>query len=443
MRLEDVRRTHVKNLIATVQATQSVQRSQPLAPRTVHRVYEVVRQMFGCALDDELITSTPATLHVRRGELPEKLDKDPAWRNGAVFKGPEVETLISDDRIPVDRRVFYALALLTGARFGEVAGLLWSDYDREARPLGRLHITKQYGGRRTKTGGPRQVPVHPTLARILAEWRMTGWAGAFGRQPKPGDLIVPRMSDGAVRTQAPEWRRWEADLAALGLRHRRPHDLRRTLISLARADGAREDLLKWVTHGSSKSNIMDVYTTPPWEALCAQIACLRIQVLGANVVPLRVAGAAAGPGGDTPGDTAPGGTSFSAVTVGAEGGSRTRMPSRASDFKSPAYACSATPAGEAPIHARPYTQRRRTATSDRRDSVCRSAHRRRQLRAGDLGADVHDAVVAVHQDDAGLVNPSLGLLQLAERGQDDQVTRFVAMRSRAVDADDARIEGPG
>ncbi|WPB74143.1 hypothetical protein KYC5002_34565 [Archangium violaceum] len=53
-------------------------------------------------------------------------------------------------------------------------------------------------------------------------------------------------------------------LEALGLRHRRGHDLRRTMISLARTDGARKDILKLCTHTRRKSgNTIDLYTTFP------------------------------------------------------------------------------------------------------------------------------------------------------------------------------------
>lgn len=62
----------------------------------------------------------------------------------------------------------------------------------------------------------------------------------------------------------------------LGLRKRRAYDLRRTFISLARTDGADRDKLKAVTHGPS-GEILDLYTTWPWETLCAEIAKLRVQ----------------------------------------------------------------------------------------------------------------------------------------------------------------------
>lgn len=75
------------------------------------------------------------------------------------------------------------------------------------------------------------------------------------------------------------------DLATLGLRvkasslNRRGHDLRRTLITLARADGAIDSLLRWVTHGPKPGEILDVYSPPPWESLCGEVAKLRVRLL--------------------------------------------------------------------------------------------------------------------------------------------------------------------
>jgi hypothetical protein len=66
-----------------------------------------------------------------------------------------------------------------------------------------------------------------------------------------------------------------ADLEALGLRHRRLYDSKRTFISLIQADGARKDILHWITHGPG-SDIVDVYTSLPWDAVCTEVAKLRI-----------------------------------------------------------------------------------------------------------------------------------------------------------------------
>jgi hypothetical protein len=44
---------------------------------------------------------------------------------------------------------------------------------------------------KTKTAVPRRGPVHPTLARVLAEWKPAGWESTYGRMPTPDDLITP------------------------------------------------------------------------------------------------------------------------------------------------------------------------------------------------------------------------------------------------------------
>ncbi len=66
------------------------------------------------------------------------------------------------------------------------------------------------------------------------------------------------------------------DLVAIGLRNRRGHDLRRTFITLAQVDGARRDLLKVITHGAAADDIINLYTTFPWPALCAEVAKLAV-----------------------------------------------------------------------------------------------------------------------------------------------------------------------
>jgi hypothetical protein len=44
-----------------------------------------------------------------------------------------------------------------------------------------------------KTKVPRAVPVHPALAKLLADWRQWGWKKMVGvdHEPRPDDLIVP------------------------------------------------------------------------------------------------------------------------------------------------------------------------------------------------------------------------------------------------------------
>jgi integrase len=268
MALDEVRPRLLRDLVLAMRT------EDRLAPRTIRHVYTTLGAMFRTAVADELIQFTPCV--VARGILPKKADKDPAWRAQAIYTRQEVETLISDNRIPQDRRVLYALDAVAGLRHGEAAGLRWGQYDEKAFPLGALNLAK------TKTGVPRSVPVHPTLARILAEWKLAGWERTYGRMPTPDDFITPTRNMTA-RTAQESPKQLHEDQDLLGLRRRRGHDLHRTFITLARVDGARSDLLQTITHGP-RGDIMNMYTTFPWPTLCEEVAKLKIDVLEGKVL---------------------------------------------------------------------------------------------------------------------------------------------------------------
>ncbi len=63
---------------------------------------------------------------------------------------------------------------------------------------------------------------------------------------------------------------------------------RRTFISVARADGARPDILRWATHGPT-GDITDLYTTLPWATLCEEVAKVRISLLEGKLIEFPIA----------------------------------------------------------------------------------------------------------------------------------------------------------
>ena len=208
-------------------------RERNLAQRTIYNTYTVVAALFRDAKLADLIEQTPCILDER--QLGPLVDKDPEWRNEAVFARDEVETIISDARIPADRQMVYALELLAGVRPGEAAALRWRHYDPTVTPLGKILVAKSYNTRgniekTTKTDAVKHIPVHPVLAAMLAQWRVGGWPEMMGRAPGPDDLIVrcrrmrpsaaaratasptgpttTRARDGATGTR----RRWAGDI---------------------------------------------------------------------------------------------------------------------------------------------------------------------------------------------------------------------------------------
>ena len=227
-----------------------------IAPRTIHNVYGLLHTLFRDAVIEEILDATPCVLG--KAQLGKKEDKDPEWRAQAIFTRDELEMLISTREVPWDRRVSYALQGLGGLRHGEVAGLCWRHFDTSAKPLARLVVARSYDRASTKTSRTRLVPVHPTLAAIIAEWKLEGWVELMGRKPTADDAILPSRA-GKIRSRHHSRNKLLEDLARLGLRHRRGHDLRRTFVTLCRVDGAREDPLEMISHNPGGN--MYIYTT--------------------------------------------------------------------------------------------------------------------------------------------------------------------------------------
>lgn len=263
---------------------QPSQRGGVLAPRTVRNAFDVVRRMLAWASSEDvrLIERSPCT--DTPSNLPAIADKNREFRANAIFSRTEALALVTDARIPEDRRVLYALLLLTGCRVGEIAALRWRHWNIDAEPLSRLLVANSIERetreeKSTKTGVARQVPVHPSLARILHTWKRSGWLALFGREPSSDDFVIPSR-DGDARSTRHAHNKLQHDLQRLGFRPRRVHDFRRTLITFARDDGARSDVLKHVTHGMSKSSMLDVYSSLAWSTYCTEVSRLQFDLDG-------------------------------------------------------------------------------------------------------------------------------------------------------------------
>ncbi len=271
MRLDEVR---AKHLVDLVRSWRSKVEAERMAPKSIYNAYSTVSALFRDAELEGLISYNPCKLTKR--QLGPKVDADPEWRPTAVFTLAELELLISDERVPMDRRVLYALEGIAALRHGEASGLLWRNVQPELEPLGMLYVAFNYQHPMPKGDVCRPVPIHPTLAAILAEWKLHGWARMMGRPPTADDLVLP-LPPGA-KSKHGRWRRkgysydgLERDLEVLGFRHRRGHDLRRTMISLCRSNGAIRDILRRATHKPPKE-VIEGYTTYEWQVVCAEVA---------------------------------------------------------------------------------------------------------------------------------------------------------------------------
>jgi integrase len=221
MLLAEVRPAHVAELVHRLRFEKKV------APRTVHNIYSSMSAMFRDAAIADHIAASPCILkHPQLGPI---IDKDPEWRAGSLFTRDEAEQMISDARIPADRRLVYGFGLLAGLRPGEIGALRWRHYDAAAEPLGRLQIALAYSSKRgivkgTKTGSSKTIPVHATLAAMLAEWRPSGLVIDDGADPLVIEHRVthtkPRRSAFDGYDRGPHWRQTCAEVAKLRVSRR-------------------------------------------------------------------------------------------------------------------------------------------------------------------------------------------------------------------------------
>ena len=289
LRLDVVRTIHIRAWLESMEP-------KKLAANTVISIYNLLSRAFDAAVREELIETTPCQLE--RGELPRLSEAEPSGRpEEAMFSLRELEQLISDRRIPLDRRLAYAIGCLGGIREGEISALTWADYDTNLEPLHRLYVSKSYTRRNkrvksTKNEVARWVPVHRAVAALLAEWSLHGWEDMLGRKPTPEDLLVPNR-EGRHLTDLNLWGNLQHDLKVLGWEHRRFHDTRATFTTYAVAGGASWELVKHITHGVKRRSrrMAEVYIRPPWEVLCGLVQGIKLQLRGeAVLIPLAATG---------------------------------------------------------------------------------------------------------------------------------------------------------
>ena len=164
------------------------------ADGSIVNILGVCSSVFELAILEGAIEHNPVK-HIPSRKRPKKRGK-----GGVPYRLHEAVALMTDPRIPADRRMLHTLQALTGMRIGEACGRRWRDYDRETPGLGAMHVWSQYDDQPLKTGRAvhekeRFVPVHPALAKALAQWRLSGFAAALRPASDRRRLHRPRSVD--------------------------------------------------------------------------------------------------------------------------------------------------------------------------------------------------------------------------------------------------------
>lgn len=170
------------------------------------------------------------------------------------------------------------IAVFTGMRRGEVAGLRWQDVDLEA---GVIHVRRAIGIGRggsmyvkdPKTAKSRRdIPILPSLAEALEGWRAEVAAEcARAGEPFRGSLYVCGEVDGSHADPRKLWRAYKRRVDRLGIvgtKGEPPkfHDIRHTFATLAIANGADVKSVSSIMGHASAAMTLNVYASADAEA---------------------------------------------------------------------------------------------------------------------------------------------------------------------------------
>lgn len=187
-------------------------------PRTINRIFGLVRSVLNFAVDRGYSQSDPArSLKAVREETP---DIDP-------FTLEEVDAVLASLR-PI-YRFYYAISLWTGARPCELQALRWQDVSFELREMSinKARVRGKEGTPKTKRS-KRILPLFPPALAALSQQR--SYTGSdihnYVFVTRAGDPITKHMDS-----------IWKNACRRAGVRHRPPYQLRHTFASLLLAAG--------------------------------------------------------------------------------------------------------------------------------------------------------------------------------------------------------------
>ena len=223
---------------------------QGFSPSTVRKAYMLLNQGMKQAVRDGYLKQSPC----ERGSV--RLPKKGYTRPNALDEQGRarlLRLLDSMERTPTTIAAY--IALYTGMRQGEIAGLRWRAVDLDG---GTIHVCEAIaqggeGGtysKDPKTNQDRYIPIAKGLAGILREWheeRFNAWVPTANRQAKPkeafGLFYVVGDLEGNHRnphTIGKDWTTIAKLYGLTGTQGRRVtfHDLRHTFATATIAKGA-------------------------------------------------------------------------------------------------------------------------------------------------------------------------------------------------------------
>ncbi len=240
IRMDKLRPQHFRDFFRQLaEPGQNMKNGRPLSEKTIWNYYSFCSTVMTYAVKNEVIDHNPCAIAApkKRQAKVKCLDDEQARR-----------LLVQLEHEPIQDRVLFTLALLTGYRRGELLGLEWQDIDFE-RGIITVRRTSQYtpeNGTYTDTpktaSSARSTKISPALVELLRRYKIeqTEERLSKGDYWDSGWIEHPRLftaQAGKPMSSTLPGKRLEKILERAGLPRVTLHSLRHTNASLMIAGG--------------------------------------------------------------------------------------------------------------------------------------------------------------------------------------------------------------
>jgi integrase len=214
---------------------------------TIRKVLVSLNQIMAYAVRHQYIDHNP----VRDAERP---------RGQGRIEGPKIRILTHDEIRPFleatkgwKYKTLFMLAIMSGARQGELFGLKWSDVDWVNN---QIHIQRTFNNQAwydTKTAtSNRKIDLGPSMMAELKRWRLAC-------PPNKLNLMFPNRAEGPLNHNNVVNRHFNPALKKAKLGHVRFHDMRHTYASLLIEQGENIKYIQSQLGHSSPTVTLNVY----------------------------------------------------------------------------------------------------------------------------------------------------------------------------------------
>lgn len=257
--------------IATVEKFISIRQRNNINITMLRKLIVTFNQVMNYAVRHRYIDYNP----VRDAERPKGQGRDEK-EFITIFKPVEIKTFL-DEVKGHKYQTLFLLAIMSGARQGELLGLKWSEIDWKNNQIKirRTFNCRKWYQPKTKASS-REIDLGPTMMRELKKWKLACPVNEL-------DLVFPYDATG--NPIEPTWlvrNHFYPALKAAGLPRMRFHDLRHTYASLLIKQG---ENLKYIQSQLGHSNPTVTLNTYShlMESVNQEAACrLESAILGGN-----------------------------------------------------------------------------------------------------------------------------------------------------------------